>query len=281
MTERTTSELEITPERLSVLRQEIASMREEKGREKETLQLIEKVRPEAVKLGEYEHVVNLYWEEYLVGKHILMYARDSKGLKPSKIYNMASGFIRMRSSAKKAQEYIEEHSIDILRARSHRFLGEVAMIESASLKRPAKKAEEHFGQAVEEFKQSPDFGQRVNALELSGFLAEAMVLNGKVDEGIEIAKSIFKAYDEGDGLTLKEKDYFTWAIWKSGCATKISHALVHKGAELSNNRRGEITQMLEEAESILIQPEGVEIWAKDFQIRKDDVVAVKSSLSQN
>ena len=63
MIERPLSEIEVTPETLPFLRQQIGLIREEKGREEETLRLIGRVRPEAIKLEEHEHVVNLYWEE--------------------------------------------------------------------------------------------------------------------------------------------------------------------------------------------------------------------------
>lgn len=276
MTERPLSEIEVTPETLPFLRQQIGLIREEKGREEETLRLIGRVRPEAMRIGEHEHAVNLYWEEYLVGKHILMYARDSGILRPSRIYNMASGFFRMRSSANKAAEYIEGHGVNSLKARSHRFLGEVSMIESVALKRPPIKAEDHFAQAVEEFKKQPDFEQRKNALELSGFLAEAMVLNGKIDGGFELAKETFQAYDVGDGATLKAANYYEWAVWKSGCVTKLSHALIHKGVELDEERKSELGGMLNEASSILDNiPEGLDIKPEAFQIRREDVVGVK------
>ena len=280
MTERPLSEIEVTPETLPFLRQQIGFIREEKGREEETLRLIGRVRPEAIKLEAHEHVVNLYWEEYLVGKHILMYARDTEGLSPSRIYNMASGFLRMRSSANKAAEYIEKHGVNNLRARSHRFLGEVSMIESAALKRPPVKAEEHFAQAVEEFKKHSDFEQRKNVLELSGFLAEAMVLNGKIDEGFALARETFQAYDVGDGAKLKAKNYFEWAVWKSGCATKLSHALIYRGVDLDEEQERELRQMLDMASFILDNiPEGLDIKPEDFRIRREDVVGVKTYFS--
>lgn len=279
MTERSLSETEITPETLPALREEVGFIREEKGREEEVLQLIRHVRERATKLEAHEDVVNLFWEEYLVGKHYLMYKRDSGRLNPSRIYERAKGFLMMRSSAKKAQEYIEEHNVDGLRARSHRFLGEVSMIESAAFRKPPVEAEDHFTQAVKEFKKHPDFEQRKNYLELSGFLAEAMVLNGKIDEAFELAKETFQAYDEGDGARLKEQKYYEWAVWKSGCVTKISHALIHMGVELDEDRKGELSRMFDEAVFILDEPEGVDIKPEDFQIRREDVAAVMDSFS--
>lgn len=280
MIERLLSEIEVTPENLPALREKIGFIREEKGREEEVLQLIKHVRERAIIIEAHEDVVNLYWEEYLVGKHILMYARDSGGLKPSRIYNMASGFFRMRSSANKADEYIEGHSVDNLRARSHRFLGEVAMIESAALRKPPIKAEEHFAQAVDEFRKHPDFEMRKNYLELSGFLAEAMVLNGKTDEALELAKETFQAYDDGDGTTLKATNYYEWAVWKSGCVTKLSHALIYRGVDLDEEQKRELKGMLDMASFILDNiPEGLDLKPEGFQIRREDVAAAKAYFS--
>ena len=279
MTEQEPSELKLTPELGEEILIEIGKKREDKDRQKEALQDIRNELPRFKEAELHEGVVNLYWNEYLVGKHFAMHARDTGGLSPGKIYEQAAGFFRMRSSAKKALEYYEGHAEDIeeqiaayLSARSNRFLGEVSMMESVKLRRAPRKAEEHFARAVEEFEGMAELKHRINALELSGFLAEAMVLNGEIDEGIELAKETFKKYDEGDGAELKELDYYTWAVWKSGCATKISHAIIQKGVDMSDETKEEILQILNESNDLLVIPENEETWGdKNFLIRKLDV----------
>src|SRR3989344_1262328 len=78
MTERPHLEIEVTSENLPALRKQIGSTREEKGREVETLQLTQKVREGAIMLEEHEHVVNLYWEEHLIGQHMMMMEKSKE-----------------------------------------------------------------------------------------------------------------------------------------------------------------------------------------------------------
>ena len=67
---------EVTSEKLPSLREEVARLREQPNSEDQALRLIRHAREGAFNLGEDEHVVNLYWEEYLVGKHIIMKTRN-------------------------------------------------------------------------------------------------------------------------------------------------------------------------------------------------------------
>jgi hypothetical protein len=181
----------------------------------------------------------------------------------------------MRNSASRADKYIDEHDVEEKRPRSGRFLGEVEM-----LSKRYGRAVKHFGKSVKLFNNMEEWSQRVNALELSGFLAEALVFSGKTRDGIETAKKTFVAYDEGDGATLKEVDYYTWAVWKSGCATKVWHAILAKSPHLSKEERGELVQMLNEADKILVIPEGDETWGdKNFEIRRDGIKAIRRTLS--
>jgi hypothetical protein len=277
MTERNQNEeLQITPESLPVWRNKIASLREQPGKENETLNLIKKVKEKAKSFGEHEHVVNLYWEEYLVGKHMLMAVRDGSTSGPlEKAKFVAEGLFLMKNSSSQAASYIDKHSVESLRPRSHRFLGEMDMLT----KQP-KKAVEHFKTGIELFKQMEEPAQRVNALELSGFLAEALIFSGRINEGITIAQETFDAYDEGDGVTLKERDYYTWAVWKSGCATKVWNALNQKGVPVEAPTKVLLVQMLDQAESTLVFPDGKETWGdKNFSIRRTEIASIKRSIS--
>jgi tetratricopeptide (TPR) repeat protein len=176
----------------------------------------------------------------------------------------------MRKSALKAEKYINEHNVEEKRPRSGRFLGEVEM-----LSRRYGKAVRYFRKSVELFSNMEDWNQRINALELSGFLAEALILNGKAQKGIDLAKRTFKAYDKGDGERLKENDYYTWAVWKSGCIIKVWHALLVKRPPLTREITQELIQMLDEADKILIIPEGEETWGdRNFEMRKDEIEAI-------
>lgn len=264
-------EPQITSESLPLWREKVASTREIKGKDTEALNMARKVRAEAMKLGEHEHVVNLYWEEYLIGKHLLMATRNEEMGAGDRLRLRAQGFLLMRNTSKAAFVYIEKHNVENLRPRSHRFLGKMDM-----LTKRYGKAIEHFSTGVELFQKMDDPVQRVNALELSGFLAEAMILSGFIPPGIDLAVNTFSRYDEGDGAELRDRDYYTWAVWKSGCATKLWNAFIEKGVKLSGQTRRELTQMLDSANECLVFPDGASTWGdKNFAIRKQEISSIK------
>ena len=271
MTERPLSEIEVTPENLPALRQEIASLREEKGREEETLRLINRVRPEAIKLEEHEHVVNLYWEEHLVGQHMIMMEKSKAD--EIDFERIAEGLKIMEEATIKGQEYIDANSVESLRPRSHRFLGRVA-----DYKGEFNESRQHYEKAVELFEKEEDLMSRVNRLEIQGFLAYSLIMTGEIQEGLELGRRTFTEFDVSpDGKKLKEKDYYTWAVWKSGVAIRIINELVSRDGEYD---REELTNWLDEAELILIIPEGDETWGdKNFQFRKDEIEAVRKKLT--
>jgi len=261
----------VTKETLPQLRKEIGEVREQKGREEETLRLITPVLEGAIRIGEHEDAVNLYWERYLVGKHYLMRARSEKGLGLfQKAFFMARGLSLMRTAAKESSSYIERHDVESCRARSHRFSGEVDM-----LSRRYKSAVRHFQTGVGLFEKMDRPEQRQNALELSGFLAEALVLSGNVEEGIILAKKTFRAYDEGDGALLKERDYYTWAIWKSGCMTKLWGAILDKKIPLEDDTKIGLFSMLGEAYGVLFPKQAV--WG-NFLLRRDEMNTLRERI---
>jgi hypothetical protein len=277
MTERTTGpEIKVTKENLQSIRGEIASLRERKGENDKTLQMIRWARGGAEAIGAHEDVVDLYWEEYLIGKHIIMEARDQEGLwsLPLKAKDIAKGFLMMRNSALKAEDYIQANEVESKRARSGRFLGETSMLQ-----RNYKDAVKHFRNSVEIFKRMENWRDRVNGLEISGFLAEAMILSGRIEEGIGIARKTFLSYDKGDWELLKKEDYYTWAVWKSGCVIKAWHALLARGVSINEDLKDGMVDMLVDGEEILRIPEGEETWGdKDFSFRKSEILAIKKAL---
>ena len=78
---------------------------------------------------------------------------------------------------------------------------------------------------------------------------------------------------------MRENDYYTWAVWKSGCAIKIWHALLTKRPPLDTETTQELIQMLDKAEGILVIPEGEETWGdKNFEMRKQEIEAIRKAL---
>ena len=247
-------------------------MREEKGREEETLQLIKQVREGAIMLGEHEHVVNLYWEEHLIGQHMIMTERDKPEVQRNRERG-AEGLRIMAEATIKGQNYIEANNVESLKPRSHRFLGRVA-----DYKGEFEKSKRHYEKAVELFEEEKDLLNRVNRLEIQGFLAYSQVMLEDTNGGIELGRLTFVEFDVSpDGKKLKESDYFTWAVWKSGVAIRIIDEVVDRDNKYDKEEMG---LWLEQAEEILVIPEGDETWGdKNFQFRKDEIAAIRRKLT--
>ena len=271
---------EVTSEKLPSLREEVARLREQPNSEDQALRLIRHAREGAFNLGEDEHVVNLYWEEYLVGKHIIMKARNKYGLSalPSKSKDMLRGYRLMKASANAGQRYIEERSIGgAIEARSHRFLGDLALVEGGFIQGRYADAVRHFEEGVRLFSEMPEWEERVNVLEMRDFLAEAQILAGDVAGGIATAQDNFSFFEEEDGRKLKESDYYTWAVWKSGCAIKLWQALLRARAPLGGGIREDLVMMLESADSILSVPEDQTTWGdRNFEFRKNEIAQIRT-----
>jgi len=266
----------ITSENLPQWMKEVAILREEYGKDFRALRLIRHVRDEAIKLGDHESVVNLYWEDYLVGKHLRMQVRDEKMSDFKKAVYNEYGLYLMKDSSKVALEYIDRHEVEALRPRSHRFLGEVEMLSEGYVS-----AIEHYKEGVKLYKEMKDPQQRWNSLELEGFLAEAYIRVGSEDRGTKLAKETFKKYDTGDGLLMKEASYYQWAVWKSGCIFRTVNALLDMKYEASTDEWEKWGSLLREAGSILCYPDGSE--SKDglsFDIRKAEFANVLKRLTE-
>lgn len=243
----------LTVEQIKATRQEITILREQPGKEQEALDLIHPTREDAMLLGLHEDVVDLYWEEYLVGKHL----NDTN---------------LMESSANSANDYIDEFNVESKRPRNHRFLGEVAM-----RKGNYDDAIRHFNTGIELFEQMSNTDERVNSLEFKGFLAEALVRSGKVQEGIALGAKTFEDFDKEDGAKLKERDYYTWAVWKSGIISKVGKAVLDTNTELDESEETELLNELEEAGRILSAPRQ-ENWPSGSEYRKDEITRIKQRL---
>jgi hypothetical protein len=267
-------EKEVTPDNLVEIRRDIASLREQKGKDQEALNAIRWAREGAKRIGAHEDVVDLYWEEYLVGKHMVMEARDKEGLwqLPPKAKGIAEGYLLMKKAANSAVDYIDNNNVEGKKPRSGRFLGEIAMFE-----RRYGKATDYFKESVELFKQMEDWRDRVNALELKGFLAEAMIFSGEAEKGVALTRKTFLEYDEVEAARLRDGDYYTWAVWKSGCVIKAWHALLAKDIPVNRDLTEGMVDMLIDVESVFGVPEGVEIWG-DFSAREQEVASIKRAI---
>jgi len=238
---------------------QISTLREIKGKEKETYELIEKTRGET---KEKDVLAKLYWEESLVAQHEIMFNGEDKTV-------VEKALKRMESSALAANKIIEENELNKMQGGSYRFIGNVYRY-----KKDYKKAQEYFELAMSEYQNNNDKG----TLEIRGFLAYCLIQNGETENGIKLGLETFDAFEKSDkGIVLKHQDYFTWAVWRSGIVPRLVEALLDTKSSFDKET---ILKYLDKSEEILRKPEGPITWGDTaFQLRLDEIEKARKNLS--
>jgi tetratricopeptide (TPR) repeat protein len=246
---------------------QIATLRETKGKEEETYQLIKDAIKTAKEVSDMESLVKLYWEESLVAQHEAMseYAKIKVEQDETIIH---TALAKMEKAGLSADKIIKENKLENMIGTSHRFLGNIYRY-----KKDFKRAEEEFIKAFAEYQNNNDKG----TLEVGGFIAYCLIQNGDVGNGIKLATETFDDFNNSEkGKTLKEKDYFTWAVWRSGIIPRIVEALIATKTSFDEEL---ITKYLDESEEILRNHEGKITWGDSaFQLRLDEISKSKDSL---
>ena len=243
---------------------EIQTLRETKGKEQETLTLINDAIPQAQ--NDPEMLVTLNWEASLVHQHIVM----NEMAKPESDQNqqaISAAKEEMAEHANKAHELIVANNLTDKLPLSHRFLGRVADYSGNY-----EEAASHYIKALELLPADSH-----SRLELSALLAYSTVMTGKVDEGMMYARKTYSSFFDTDlGKSLKEKDYYMWAAWMSGIAPRQLKALQDVGVQYDVE---EMRKWLEESKAELENPSGKITWADNkFQYRIDELVKSLSAL---
>lgn len=249
----------------------IAHLREQKGKEKEVLALIEK----AIKAGN-SYIIQLFWEEFIVYQHVVMSER-AKAEGEADQGKVRQALLGMERSAKEAEYYIKKYKLNQWGHRLHRFLGRLY-----DYKGLFNKAVVEYKKAIPLARQDPEVKEKgyPRWLEAKAFLSYSLIMSGKTKEGVLLAKETFGQLNEdSDGKYLKKKDYFTWAVWLSGIPIRTIGALIDKNITFN---RGEMLAWLSEAEKVLVIPKAQNTWGdKNFQFRKDEIVALRRKLRLN
>ena len=179
---------------LEEIRQVIGKLREQKGKEKQTLELIN----EALSFG-HDFVANLFFEEALTYQHL-------------------KSVSEMEKAVLKAKFYIDKYKLINLKPRLFTFLGKVEELNS------------RFNKAIVNYKRSLFIHKKAgNSIEVLGHLSYSMIMNGQTDAGYKLAKSTYKKFFDSEvGMKLEKNDYSTWAIWMSGVTIRTVNALIAK-----------------------------------------------------
>lgn len=234
----------------------IASFREKKGEEKKTLAWID----HAIRFGK-GFMANLYFERILVYQHMVIEG-DKKALP------------KMEAATLVAQKYVEDNGLREWRSRVYRFLGRLY-----DYKGKYEKSIPAYKKSLSLARLDPEYVEKgvPRWLEIEGFMAHALINSGNLNKGLTAARRIYKKYDlNPEARFLRRKDYYTWAVWKSGIPIRTINSLMDKKALLD---RKKMLDWLDEAENLLVKPKGARIWG-DFGIRRGEIEAIKKRLQE-
>jgi len=246
---------------------DIANLRETKGKENETLEKIKELIPQVEESKLWKELATLYWETHLVWQHKAMVELNKAENKAKDV--VLESAEKMMEYAQKAQGVIEEYDIEDMKGGAYRFLG-----RAATYMGDHKKAKEYYEEAISNYSGKNERSK----LEVGAFLAESMIRLGDTSEGLEYAKNIFDDFYNSDlGKSIKNDDYFVWAIWMSGVMPRIANALVESGQDFD---KGEIKELLKKTKHELENPSGEITWGDDkFEFRINEIESSLKSLS--
>lgn len=242
-------EPEVIPHELIISKiQEIALEREKVGTSEVLIPQIKNLRELVISQKEHDIAIQLYQEEFLSAQHMVM-EEKSKGLKNSDKVRAIQGLIIMKTSISGMQKYQEEHQFEInpiIKARNFRFMGRFA-----DYQHQYQKSEKLYYQGLEYFDSQTEPENRYHRLELLGFISFSLLKQGKKSEGLKLMDQVLKDYDESpEGQWLKENDFYTWAVWKSGVEIRNSEYLI------KHNTTSRAKELMNDAQKILVMPDG-------------------------
>ena len=246
----------------------ITSLREKKGEEKKTLNLIDKALDAA-----HDFVVELMLEKHIVYQHEVMKEKANVRGKRNRI-RVKKYTDLMEKVANEAMDYAEKNNLDRWVSRVQARLG-----RASDYKGEYRKSTVYYKRAIETSGKDPE--QKYEGiprwLEYEGFLAYSILMSGRVKKGLSLAREAYEKYDLSVGKRLKKVDYPTWAIWKSGVPVRMVQGLIESRADFNNK---EILNWLAEVVKILEIPKESNRWLGkvDFQFRKDEIAAIRRKL---
>jgi len=240
---------------------QVAGLREERGKEKEALEMADSLLKEIEKEnGGAKLEAQVWLEKSLIWQHLLE-SRMSEGNQ-----GVDEARNEMMMAIKQAEMVMEDGGVDRgdETLRIDVFLGKAAM--EVDDYEGAKQAYERAIEVVND---------ETKTLEFKAHLCEPVILLGEVKEGVRLAQQTDGEFDEGVGEELKNGDYITWAIWKSGLWIRVAKALkkVGKLAEYEELVMGKLTEAEEYLNEDKIETKK---WTeKPFEIRLDQIKEIR------
>jgi len=250
----------LTPENKSSVLRQIGEEREKAGNAEFLIPQIVEVRQQAEKMSDPTTVLTLFQEEFLCGQHLAMENKKNP-------FKIAKGVLVMKSMIGQMIDYQQNHGKEIdpiISARTPRFLGRLA--DHLHL---YSQSEKYYRQGLDFFEPLERIDQKYQSLELSGFLAFSLLKQNKPG-WFELTQKTLSDFDNSpEGSWLKDSDYKTWAIWKSGIENRNADALLDS-KKLTDKYKTNIESWLTDADSILQMPNGDR---EVFKIRRQELEA--------
>lgn len=216
----------------------------------------------------HDTVVNMYLEKCGLSQHEMMTERDKNTGDENKIRKAVQEW---RKTIREVEKYVKLFKLIRWQSRIDRYWGRLCDATGKY-----SKAINYYKKSIRTARLDPEFVDRgiPRWLEVEGFLASAYLLSGQIKKGWEASKKIYEKFDVNEGAELKEKDYSTWAIWKSGVPIRIGLTMRTKKFQIDLN---EYKKWLEKAEKLLYPPPEVKVWV-DFGFRKNEIEAIRREL---
>lgn len=220
----------------------LTKLRETKGQENQTLDYISQV----LNLTQTQ-IAKLFFEKAFVYQHLVMSHTD-----------VGNNLKLMEQSALDAHDIIVKHNLTDLLGDDLRFLGRVYDYNH------------DYPQAHTFYLQALDFYKKQNhprVLEINAFICANLINQNKIDEGLSLAQ---KTYADFDQIPLKQSDFYTWAVWKTGIYPRIVKALINQKVNFDHN---EIKNILQNDQKLLTSPN------YNFCLRLDEIIEALNLLN--
>ncbi|KKT71698.1 MAG: hypothetical protein UW68_C0058G0005 [Candidatus Collierbacteria bacterium GW2011_GWB1_44_6] len=257
--------LMITKETINVLnfpelRMATSRKREDAVRQEEALADTKLLREFAMENGLKDEVFELFLEEALIHQHYYMDTHDDIHL------------VGMKQVVRQAETYLKANDLTHWESRLARFLGRISDYEQKY-----HIAADFYKEATTKVHIDPKYpNNRAMGFEYEGFLIIDELHLGNTEQAILMAEKLYQNYDKADeGRQLKEKDYTTWAIWRSGLLINLCRTLIKLGK--LETYKEKISEWLRLAENDLQPAENIKTWS-DFGFRKNEIAKIRESL---
>lgn len=250
----------VTKENFPQLALDTARLREDIQRQDEALEDTQTLLDYAISTQMNDAVVELLLESALIYQHRFM-----EGVSRDESLEL------MSQAVEHAKMFAETKKLDKFASRIARFEGRVA-----DYKGDHRAALSFYHEAIDKIEADPKYqDNHALAYEYRGFAIFDEIRLGEIEKGIAAAEALHQDYEQTEeGKALREKDYTTWAVWRSGLYINLCRVLI--GAGKKDEYKDRMMKWLDQAEAD-VTPKDKETWA-DFGFRKNEINRVREDL---